>query len=111
MVLLHGVHYANELCTADCGDVLVYRPVARAHKAAQDRCPGSGQKPGEDVELASWLPVSPGLTHKAGGPATRLGWTRRRSLTCSSPSGWRSGACEPPPAGRRKVKRIIDQAA
>jgi integrase len=33
-----------------------------AHKAGGDRCPGSGQEPGEDVVLASWLPVSRGLT-------------------------------------------------
>jgi integrase len=33
-----------------------------AHKANGDRCPGSGQFPGEDLALASWLPVSKGLT-------------------------------------------------
>ena len=33
-----------------------------AHKAAGRRCPGSGQPPGEDMVLASWLPVSLGLT-------------------------------------------------
>jgi hypothetical protein len=26
------------------------------------RCPGSGQEPGEDITLASWLPVQRGLT-------------------------------------------------
>jgi hypothetical protein len=30
--------------------------------ASGDRCPGSGQEPGEDLALASWLPVSRGLT-------------------------------------------------
>ena len=33
-----------------------------AHKAGQNRCPGSGHAPGEDITLASWLPVSRGLT-------------------------------------------------
>ena len=33
-----------------------------AHKAGQVRCPGSGQEPGEDITLASWLPVQRGLT-------------------------------------------------
>jgi integrase len=33
-----------------------------AHKANQGRCPGSGQPPGDDIVLASWLPVSPRLT-------------------------------------------------
>jgi hypothetical protein len=26
------------------------------------RCPGSGQEPGEDITVASWLPVQRGLT-------------------------------------------------
>ena len=33
-----------------------------AHKLGQVRCPGSGQEPGEDITLASWLPVQRGLT-------------------------------------------------
>lgn len=33
-----------------------------AHKALGHRCPGSGQEPGEDLALASWLPISEGLT-------------------------------------------------
>jgi integrase len=33
-----------------------------ARKAGQVRCPGSGQEPGEDITLASWLPVQRGLT-------------------------------------------------
>ena len=33
-----------------------------AHTADGNRCPGSGQEPGEDVAVASWLPVSMALT-------------------------------------------------
>jgi len=33
-----------------------------AHKADGNRCPGSGQEPGPDLAVASWLPVSAGLT-------------------------------------------------
>lgn len=33
-----------------------------AHKSGRDRCPGSGQQPGDDIALASWLPVIEGLT-------------------------------------------------
>ena len=33
-----------------------------AHKADGGPCPGSGQGPGEDLAVASWLPVSHGLT-------------------------------------------------
>jgi len=33
-----------------------------AHKANGDRCPGSGEEPGEDLAVASWLPVSRDLT-------------------------------------------------
>jgi integrase len=33
-----------------------------AHKANGDRCPGSGEGPGEDLAVASWLPVSRDLT-------------------------------------------------
>ncbi len=33
-----------------------------AHKGNGDRCTGSGEFPGEDLALASWLPVSKGLT-------------------------------------------------
>jgi integrase len=34
-----------------------------AHKAGGGaRCPGSGEEPGEDLAVASWLPVSRGLT-------------------------------------------------
>jgi len=33
-----------------------------AHKANGDRCPGSGEEPGEDLAVACWLPVSKGLT-------------------------------------------------
>lgn len=33
-----------------------------AHKSGQMRCAGSGQAPGDDVVLASWLPVIQGLT-------------------------------------------------
>jgi hypothetical protein len=32
------------------------------HKTDGDRCPGSMQEPGEDIALASWLPVMRGLT-------------------------------------------------
>lgn len=33
-----------------------------AHKTNGDRCPGSGEEPGEDLAVASWLPVSRNLT-------------------------------------------------
>jgi integrase len=33
-----------------------------AHKSSGGRCPGSGQQPGEDLAVASWLPISKGLT-------------------------------------------------
>jgi hypothetical protein len=36
--------------------------VVIAHKADGGPCPGSGQGPGEDLAVASWLPVSRGLT-------------------------------------------------
>ena len=32
------------------------------HKSNGDRCPGSGQQPGEDLAVASWLPISKDLT-------------------------------------------------
>jgi hypothetical protein len=33
-----------------------------SHVSNGDRCPGSGQVPGEDVAIASWLPLIKGLT-------------------------------------------------
>ena len=33
-----------------------------SHMASGGRCPGSGEEPAEDMTLASWLPVLPGLT-------------------------------------------------
>jgi hypothetical protein len=33
-----------------------------SHKSNSERCPGSGQVPGEDVALASWTPLIKGLT-------------------------------------------------
>jgi hypothetical protein len=33
-----------------------------AHKSNGDHCHGSGQQPGEDLAVASWLPISKGLT-------------------------------------------------
>ena len=33
-----------------------------SHKSNGDRCPGSGQVPGGDVPIASWVPVVKGLT-------------------------------------------------
>jgi hypothetical protein len=33
-----------------------------AHKSNGDRCPGSGQVPGEDLAVASWVPIVKGLT-------------------------------------------------
>jgi hypothetical protein len=33
-----------------------------SHKSNGERCPGSGQVPGEDVALASWTPINKGLT-------------------------------------------------
>jgi hypothetical protein len=32
------------------------------HKTREGRCEGSGQPPAEDIALASWLPLVPGLT-------------------------------------------------
>ena len=33
-----------------------------SHKSNGDRCPGSGQVPGEDLAVASWAPIIKGLT-------------------------------------------------
>ena len=33
-----------------------------SHKSNGDRCPGSGQAPGEDLAVASWTPIIKGLT-------------------------------------------------
>ena len=33
-----------------------------SHKSNGERCPGSGQAPGEDVALASWAPINKALT-------------------------------------------------
>lgn len=33
-----------------------------SHKADSDHCPGSGLEPGEDLALASWVPIVKGLT-------------------------------------------------
>ena len=33
-----------------------------SHKSNGDRCPGSGQVPGEDLAVASWTPIIKGLT-------------------------------------------------
>jgi hypothetical protein len=33
-----------------------------SHKSDGDRCPGSGQIPGEDLAVASWTPIIKGLT-------------------------------------------------
>ena len=33
-----------------------------SHKSNGDRCPGSGQIPGEDLAIASWAPIIKGLT-------------------------------------------------
>jgi hypothetical protein len=33
-----------------------------SHKSNGDRCPGSGQVPGEDLAVASWTPLIKGLT-------------------------------------------------
>jgi hypothetical protein len=33
-----------------------------SHKSNGERCPGSGQVPGDDVALASWMPLIKGLT-------------------------------------------------
>lgn len=33
-----------------------------SHKTGGERCPGSGQVPGEDVAVASWAPIIKGLT-------------------------------------------------
>jgi hypothetical protein len=33
-----------------------------SHKSNGERCPGSGQIPGEDVAVASWTPIIKGLT-------------------------------------------------
>lgn len=59
----HVSDLANGRC-AVCGRTFPRRldGLVIAHKAGSGRCPGSGLQPAEDLTLASWLPVSKGLT-------------------------------------------------
>src|SRR5215469_1523092 len=58
-----------------------------AHKADGNRCPGSGQESGEDLAIASWLPLSAGLTPHGLRHGHKTWMDETRSPTYSSPNG------------------------
>ncbi|MEW2353069.1 site-specific integrase [Spirillospora sp. NPDC029432] len=86
------------------------------HNSDGGRCPGGGKPPAEDVALASWLPLSPGLTphrlrhgHQPWMDDTRIPYVLQSERMGHEVPGMRGTYAHPTPDMRIALVKALQQ--